>query len=50
MLLSNFECKLFTIVLIVHSLRNQLLPDLIEHSFNSLQVCDRHIEEVLNII
>ena len=33
-------------MLIVHSLLNQLLPDLLVNPFNSLQVCYRHIEEV----
>ena len=44
--LCNFNCKMFTIVLIMHLLWNQLLPQLPVYPFNTLQICYTHIVDV----
>ena len=46
MSLCKFNCKMLTIVLIVHTLLNQLLLQLSVHPFVILQVSYRHIEYV----
>ena len=44
--LCNFNCRMFTIVLIVHTLCNQLLLELSVYPCNTLQICYRHIVDV----
>ena len=44
--LCNFNCKMFTIVLIVHVLWNQLLLQLPVYPFNTLQICYTDIVDV----
>ena len=42
----NFNCMVFVIFLIVHTLCNQPLLDPSVYSFQILQECYRHIEDV----
>ena len=44
--LRDFNCKMFTIVLIVHTLCNQLLLELSVHPFKPLQAYVTAIEDV----
>ena len=44
--LCNLNCKMFTIVLIVHVLWNQLLLQLPVYPFNTLQICYTHTVDV----